>query len=600
VNGASVPEPGVGGDDAGDSDATGSGWATAEWEAAVRRARVPDREDIEHAADAADTASPDTGSEGSEGLADADRDMPSPGDDTDRVHDGPTGPGDSDARSGAASPERVSGGSTGAGAADRSPDADPDAREAPVPEPSSDVPGPPGPVDVGREPSSTDSAPESAADDPAAGRGQGGDADVTPLERAPVSGVRPDAEGDARDRTAGDEAALEEPLVDATMPVPEDVGAETRASDVERLPGPSDARVTADPPDDVDTDGGSGPDRAGARDGGDHPPADDGNWWGQPGDGLRERDVRHWAEAAGERAGAEAQQGTARPDRDRAGLLRLYEVAAESVRTDTRLADVRVGLRWHERVPHDYFRPEPPPGLVAQGIDRAWARRNGDGVRLVVSPSVEMSQFTPGLNPVAEPFMVTVRDPDGRVVWTGPMGVDDSAARTPRLRTSTEQVAEVATKAFRDAAGVASGGVSELPGVGYAVDRVTERIGTDRSRVAEDRATAVPVPAERFTRDGWTLSVERPAHADAYARDGGIVRDLHVRTVREMARDGAVSAAEARALITGLRRLPWDWREASDAKPEDHSSVHRLLAEGGLRAWANDRLRGTRERQEGT
>jgi hypothetical protein len=369
------------------------------------------------------------------------------------------------------------------------------------------------------------------------------------------------------------------------------------AGDLSDEPAAPGDRVASDMPDDVGTDVGSEPD---GGDGGDRAVTDDGSGRDQSGDDLRASDVRRWVDAAGEAAGAQARQEAARRDQDRAEVLRLYEVVVESVRTDTRLADVRVGLRVRERVPHDYFRPQPPPGLVEQGMDRAWARKDGDGVRLVLSPSVEQAQFTPGLNPVADPYTVKVRDSDGRVVWSGPVAVDADAPGRPRLRSGTEQVAEVATSVFRDAAGVASGGVSDLPVVEYLVDKVTEGIGTDRGRVAVDRVTDIPVPAERFTRDGYTLSVEKPAHADAYARgNGGAVRDLHVRTVREMAREGAVTAEESRVLTTELQRLPWEWQSAPEAKPEDHWRVHGLLAEDGLRTWVNDKQREMRNVRKG-
>ena len=305
--------------------------------------------------------------------------------------------------------------------------------------------------------------------------------------------------------------------------------------------------------------------------------------------------------AAGEALWSDLQQAATRSDRDPAEGRQLHRVAAEATETDTSLGEVRVGARGLEWVPHDYFKPVPPRGLVEEGMDRAWARKGGEGVRLVVSPSVEMSRFTPGLNPVADPYVVKVRDPDGRVVWSGPLRMHADGPAKPRTRTDTEQVAEVTTRVFRDAAGVVSGGVSDLPGVGDVLGKVAERVGTtDRSRVGEDRVTDIPVPVERFTRDGYTLSVEKPAHADAYARGhGGVVRDLHVRTVREMARDGAVTTDEARALTTRLQLLPWDWQRAPAPKPEDHRTVHRLLAEDGLRTWANERIRDMRSRQEG-
>jgi hypothetical protein len=311
------------------------------------------------------------------------------------------------------------------------------------------------------------------------------------------------------------------------------------------------------------------------------------------------------AEAAGARsavgraAWAELGAELTRSSPDATVLERLGDVVAEAHRRDVHLADVVVRTGWSERLRmHDYQRPDPSPALVERGANKVWASGDSSSVRVTFSPSPEQSRPAPGLNPESDPYLVTVRDPQGRVVWSQPMAtatVTRNEPAVPRLRTDVEQVSEVATRTFRAVGGVVSGGVSELPGVGEAVSAGLDRVGTDRGRLGEDRKTDVPFPAERFTREGYRLGIEVPAHANAYVRDATLVRDLHTRTLDRLAGDGVLTRADADRLTARLERLPWDKVGDDQTTSQDRLDCLRLLGGDGLRQWIDERLRDGKE-----
>ena len=301
------------------------------------------------------------------------------------------------------------------------------------------------------------------------------------------------------------------------------------------------------------------------------------------------------AAVADQFAAARGDAGAAGPRSVTTRLSRLEHEARHGA--DRPVADVPVRPRPEaptvERLRPDWRRGDPPGALFERGFNEVIFTGNDRGSTLRCSPSHEVSQHS-RFSPASDPYVVTVRNAEGVVVWARPMthvAEQHNMPTTVQAATRQDHAFDLAARAAPTAVGAAVGMLAGIPGAGMVAKIGVDQLRPVHRRIDVDRVTPVPFPHSRFAEDGYSLTVAEPAYAGLYREDPSVVRDLHGRFLDQMADRGDLSPAEHSRLRKSLDELPWDGVGHDKTTPQDREHCRLLLSEDGLGMWVRYKLK---------